>query len=787
MTALLYWPATAQNSVTVDNLVMKPGTVTFNVRWTDDHPAGFLWSDTVWVWVDYNNAGVMKRLPVTEAIVTAGSVISVPDNDSGVWVIGNARGAGEFSTTVKLFYTSPLDVTGACAYASNYPPEGRYVFAEEMVFTGTPPYEVVVEDAGGASDKQESGNTFTVTAGRVVTSFTDKTGAPGGCIPMLGELGFSISPNDVVREQPATFTVSPPVQAPAAFAVTYHWSAPGFGTSSGTGTTFHTTAPATAGVHTVTLTATAEGHCDKVVKATVQTCGTLSAPTGASASARCGSGTVTFSATPPSGCTIDWYTASSGGSMVSGGSGTTSFSPTINSTTTYYAQARNTTTGCVSASRLPVTATIGAVPATPGITRVSAATVCQNTNSVFRVTAPATGATYTWSGNPAGTASGTGNGTYTVSGAATGTKSVSVRSSVTAGGVTCPSANAATVTAVVQTLPATPGITRVSAATVCQNTNSVFRVTAPANGATYTWSGNPAGTASGTGNGTYTVSGSATGTKSVSVRSSVTAGGVTCPSAYATTVTAVVQAFPTITRTGGAVSQAVYQNSAITAIVYSAPNSTIARTSGSFPTGVTGAASGASFTISGSPSATGTYNYTVTATTSAGGCKTASSGTLTVKPDTPPTAYTTQTWTYGSLTWSDRVVAQPSACTKTTSLSTDAAAAEYIVKDGYYYYTWACVNTAATELCPSVNGWRVTLDPDCSVLAAATNQSTLLAGWSAGGRVQGSVLSDAAVIYLWCNTRANSNTAHMIKVASSGINCTNNTYRYMGLQVRCVK
>jgi hypothetical protein len=44
-------------------------------------------------------------------------------------------------------------------------------------------------------------------------------------------------------------------------------------------------------------------------------------PIGASANNRCGSGTVTFSATVPDGHTIDWYTASGGGSIVNGGSG----------------------------------------------------------------------------------------------------------------------------------------------------------------------------------------------------------------------------------------------------------------------------------------------------------------------------------------------------------------------------------------------------------------------------------------------------------------------------------
>ena len=77
--------------------------------------------------------------------------------------------------------------------------------------------------------------------------------------------------------------------------------------------------------------------------------------------ARCSTGTVSISATPGSGETIDWYDASSGGSVLTNGSGVTSFTtPSISTTTIYYAEARNTTTGCVSATRTAVTATLDA-------------------------------------------------------------------------------------------------------------------------------------------------------------------------------------------------------------------------------------------------------------------------------------------------------------------------------------------------------------------------------------------------------------------------------------------
>lgn len=85
-----------------------------------------------------------------------------------------------------------------------------------------------------------------------------------------------------------------------------------------------------------------------------------SSPTGVDGS-RTGSGTVAISGSVSTGETIDWYAGSTGGSPLTGGTGTTSFTtPSISSTTVYYAETRNTSTSCISANRTAVTATIQA-------------------------------------------------------------------------------------------------------------------------------------------------------------------------------------------------------------------------------------------------------------------------------------------------------------------------------------------------------------------------------------------------------------------------------------------
>jgi hypothetical protein len=169
----------AQNGVTVSNLDVKPGTVTFNVGWNDNQPEGFLWSDSVWVFVDYNKNGVMTRLPITSATATAGTVEKISGNSKGVRVIGNARSAGNFSATVHLL-TDIIDVAGACAYASNYPPVGEYIDATQIKFTGTPPYDLVLTSAeSGTYTYSINAGYYQLYAGETMLSFTDKTGAPG--------------------------------------------------------------------------------------------------------------------------------------------------------------------------------------------------------------------------------------------------------------------------------------------------------------------------------------------------------------------------------------------------------------------------------------------------------------------------------------------------------------------------------------------------------------------------------------------------------------------------------
>jgi hypothetical protein len=357
MTALFCWSATAQNGVTVSNLNVAGGTVTFNVSWkSTDMPA--LWSDSVWVFVDYNKAGKMERLPISSATVSAGTVEIIPGNSKGVRLIGNARAEGSFSATMRLL-TATDNLSGVCAYASNYPPVGEYIDATHISFTGTPMYKIILEETGGEGTLADySDGLYTIRPGYTIQSFTDTTGAPG-----------------------------------------------------------------------------------------MMKCIVPDIPTGISTS-RCGAGEVTISASSTStGAVIDWYDVEIGGTPLLSGNDNYS-TPSIDASTTYYAQARDTITHCVSASRTSVAATMNVIPTLilSSGSATASQTVDQNT-PIADIIYTATSATIDLSsGNaslPAGvsgtiTGTPTSGTTFTISGtpSATGTFNYSVTATHMDGGCT---------------------------------------------------------------------------------------------------------------------------------------------------------------------------------------------------------------------------------------------------------------------------------------------------------------------------------------------------------------
>ena len=135
------------------------------------------------------------------------------------------------------------------------------------------------------------------------------------------------------------------------------------------------------------------------------------------ATARCGTGNITVSATPSIGETIDWYSALTGGSLLQ--SGSSSYSTSISLTSTFYAVARNIAGGCVSSPRAPAVATVNPV-STINLTTLPATssqtiTIGNAINNIsYAVGGGASGATV--SGLPAMVNGSYNAGTFTISG-----------------------------------------------------------------------------------------------------------------------------------------------------------------------------------------------------------------------------------------------------------------------------------------------------------------------------------------------------------------------------------
>lgn len=143
-------------------------------------------------------------------------------------------------------------------------------------------------------------------------------------------------------------------------------------------------------------------------------------------------------------------------------------------------------------------------------------------------------------------------------------------------------------------------------------------------------SGLPSGLSTSTSGNSLTIAGtpSVTGTFNYTVTTS----GNACTVASATG-TIIIQSAHTVTRTSaaGTTAQSPCLNTAITTISYSVGGGGTGASVTGLPAGVIGSYSSGTFTISGSPSATGSFNYTVT--TSGNSCTAASAtGTITVLP-----------------------------------------------------------------------------------------------------------------------------------------------------------
>ena len=157
----------------------------------------------------------------------------------------------------------------------------------------------------------------------------------------------------------ATFTIS----ATSSAGTLAWYNVPTGGIVQGTETSFSLTGLTTTTTFYVQAT---NGSCQSVRVAVIVTVNQTPSLIASNGASRCGTGTVTLSATYTNG-TINWYDASTGGNLVFTGSNFVT--PSLTASTTYYVEGANGT--CISPVRTAITATINAIPIVISTTPVS--------------------------------------------------------------------------------------------------------------------------------------------------------------------------------------------------------------------------------------------------------------------------------------------------------------------------------------------------------------------------------------------------------------------------------
>ncbi|MEO7138970.1 MAG: PKD domain-containing protein [Ferruginibacter sp.] len=269
-----------------------------------------------------------------------------------------------------------------------------------------------------------------------------------------------------------------------------------------------------------------------------------------------------------------------------------------------------------------------------GISLTSAASttsqsLCINTpiiNITYAITGGGTGATIT--GLPAGVTAVFAGGIYTISGSpsVTGTFNYTVNTTgtcvqKTASGTIIVNPDASL------TLTSSPATANQS---ICVNTSIINITYAVSGGGTNaSVTGLPTGVTGVYAGGNVTISGAPTVTGVFNY--TVTTTGTCAQKILNGSITVNPDASITLTSAPSTTSQSVCINTAIVNITYSITGGGTGATISGLPAGVTAAYTGGTYTISGSPAITGTFNYTINTT---GTCvqKTAS-GTIIVNPD----------------------------------------------------------------------------------------------------------------------------------------------------------
>jgi hypothetical protein len=256
-----------------------------------------------------------------------------------------------------------------------------------------------------------------------------------------------------------------------ASAGTVNWYAASIGgTPLATGNTYPT--PSLTATTTYYVDATNNGCTTAARTAVTATINAIPSILSTTPGSRCGTGSVTLGATASAG-TINWYSSPSGGSSL--GTGTSFATPSITLTTTYFVDA--TASGCTTAARTAVTATVTPLPTITGITPGSR---CGIGNVTLGATS-SSGTVNWYAAASGGTSLGTGT-SFT-------TPLISVTTTYYAEAITvngCTSLSRTAVTATVNNAPAMPDPIS-GPSPVCEGSTNTYSIAVVPGATSYTW------------------------------------------------------------------------------------------------------------------------------------------------------------------------------------------------------------------------------------------------------------------------------------------------------------
>ena len=257
------------------------------------------------------------------------------------------------------------------------------------------------------------------------------------------------------------------------------FNVPSGGSPVGTGTSYTTpTLSSSAGYYAASVIS-ASG-CQSSRLAITVNVNPVPAPISTANGTTCGTGSVTLRATSDPGDGItQWYAGSGGGTAFATSN---SYTATFSSTTTYYVTTLNSTTGCETSPRIPVTATVNPMPSVS----VQSKSICDGSLTSVAISGSA-GATFSWtlysSNNVAGAGAGSGsliNQTLSLSTDTTTPGSATYTVTPTYNGCVGPSQN---FTVTVNPNPVASAPTQ----SVCSGGTVTVTPTSSVSGTTYSW------------------------------------------------------------------------------------------------------------------------------------------------------------------------------------------------------------------------------------------------------------------------------------------------------------